>query len=203
MGDPDPFRSAPDDTHTELMRATYDALRKHGYADLTVERIGEEFSKSKSLVYNYYDGKDDLLVGLLEFLLAQFESGVPEGDQPDAHERLRTVLDHALPESLDPERREFACAMTELRAQAPHDAAYREQFTRTDRFFRENVVEIVRDGISEGVFRDVDPERTASFLLATVHGARDQRVTTDDEAVAVAARRELTEYVRTRLLVEE
>lgn len=202
MGDPDPFRSAPEDTHTEMMRATYDALRTHGYADLTVQRIGDEFAKSKSLIYQYYDGKDDLLVGLLEFLLERFEASVPDREYEDAHEQLLDLLDHALPESVHSERHEFASAMTELRAQAPHDAAYREQFTRTDRFVHDSIAGIVREGVDEGVFRDVDPDEVASFVLTTIHGARNRRVTTDD-AVVGAVRRELTEYVRVRLLVEE
>jgi len=202
MGTRDPFQSAPEDTHTEMMEATYDALRKHGYNDLTMDRIDAEFPKSKSLIYQHYDGKDDLLVGLLEFLLEQFKSSVPDEEYSDAHEQLQALLDHALPESPDPERTEFAAAMAELRAQAPHDEAYREQFTRTDQFFRDNVAEIVRRGIEQGVFRDVDPDRTAAFILTLIHGARNQRVTTNDDVAIDATRYELAEYVQTRLLTE-
>ncbi|WP_436346299.1 TetR family transcriptional regulator C-terminal domain-containing protein [Natronorubrum sp. FCH18a] len=203
MDAPDPFESSPDDTHAEMMRATYDALRKHGYSDLTIQRIGDEFPKSKSLIYQHYDGKDDLLVTFLEFLLERFKADVPTEGFDDAHEHVQVLVEHSLPESLEPEHAQFTTVMTELRAQAAHDDAYREQFTRTDRFFREHIADIVRTGIDQGVFREVDPERTAAFVATTLHGAQTQRVTTEGDEPTAAARRELSEYVRSHLLADD
>lgn len=200
MAGPAPFSSSPDDTHTEMLEATYTALQKHGYADLTIQRIGEEFPKSKSLIYQHYDGKDELLVALLEFLHEQFKDDVPDEGFADAGEHLEILLDHALPASLDSERAAFSRAMTELRAQAPHDAAFREQFTRTDRFFRKHISDIVRDGMEQDIFQEVDPDRTATFVATIIHGTRNKRMTTDDEARTAAVRQELEEYVQTHLL---
>lgn len=196
------FTGDPEETHAAIMHATYRALCEHGYADLTIQRIADEFPKSKSLLYHHYDSKDELLVDFLGFLLDHFKTDVPSDDPADGHAHLQALLDHALPESLDEERAEFASAMTELRAQAPHDEAYRDQFTRTDRFFRDCIAAIIREGIDQGVFRAVDPDRTAGFIATTIHGARAQRVTTDDAEPIAATRRELTEYIRARLLTE-
>lgn len=195
-----PFQSSPDDTHTQIMRATYDALRKHGYSELTIQRIGDEFPKSKSLIYQHYDGKDELLVAFLEFLIEQFEAGIPTDDFADAREHLRAIIDHALPESIASEHVDFTGAIAALRGQAPHDDAYREQFTRANEFYREHTADVVREGIEQGVFRNVDPDRTAAFIVATIHGARNQRVTTGDHEPILAARHELEEYVNTRLV---
>lgn len=136
-------------------------------------------------------------------MLEQFEAEVPAEGFEDAREHLETFFDHALPDDVGDERAEFAAAMTELRAQAPHDEAFREQFTRTDRSLRDHVADIVRDGVEEGVFRDVDPEQTAAFVTATVHGARNVRATTDDEEAVLAARRALREYVEEHLVAED
>ena len=204
MDAPDPFDAAPDDTRAEMMRATYDALVKHGYSALTIQRIGDEFSKSKSLIYQHYDGKDDLLVAFLEFLLERFEAEVPAGDDvDDAREGLLALIDHALSDSIDDEYAAFLGAMAALRGQAPYDETYREQFAETDASFREHVADVVRDGIEAGRFREVDPERTAGFVAATVHGAQTQYVTTGSEEPLEAARRELTAYVRTRLVADD
>ncbi|ELY65544.1 TetR/AcrR family transcriptional regulator [Natrinema versiforme] len=203
MDAPDPFQSAPDETHTEIMHATYAALRKHGYADLTIQRIGAEFPKSKSLIYQHYDGKDELLVAFLEFLLERLEADVPTDGFSDAREHLQELLDHSLPESPESDHTEFMSTVTELRAQAAHDDAYREQFTRTDDFFREHIADIVRRGIEQGVFRDVNPEQTAAFIATTIYGAQNQRATTNSDDPILAARRELEEYVRIRLSAAE
>ncbi|SDR30274.1 TetR/AcrR family transcriptional regulator [Natronobacterium texcoconense] len=203
MSDQGPFASAPNETHTQIMRATYEALRKHGYSELTIQRIGDEFPKSKSLIYQHYDGKDELLVAFLEFLLERFRADVPTEEFDDAREHLETIIDHGLPESLGEEDEAFTTAVEALRGQAPHDETYREQYARINEFYRERTADVIHRGIEQGVFREVDPEQAAGFIVATIHGARSQRVSTGDHEPVLAARRELEEYVRTRLLVEE
>lgn len=190
----------PDDTREAIMKATYDALCKHGYADLTIQRIGDEFPKSKSLVYHHYEGKDELLLDFLTYLLEHFETSVPHHDYDDAAAHLQSVLDHVLPDDLDDERREFTSAMIELRAQAAHDPAYRDHFTRSTRFFHDRFATIIECGIEQGVFRDVDPDRVAALLLATIDGGRLQRVTADVTEPIPAIRDELQTYIETQLL---
>ncbi|MDZ5813332.1 TetR/AcrR family transcriptional regulator [Halorubrum sp. AD140] len=197
------FQSSPTDTHTEMMQATYKALQKHGYADLTMQRIGDEFPKSKSLIYQHYDGKDELLVAFLEFLLTQFKSDIPGDEYADAHEHLHDILDHTLPRSPDSSYIEFTAAMTELRAQAPHNEAYREQFTKTDQFFQKHFTEIIRDGIAQGVFRECEPTQIATFIATSIHGAQNRNVTTNSAGSITATRRELTEYLQACLFTEK
>jgi len=121
---------------------------------------------------------------------------------PETTERLERLFDHLLSPAPAADREEFMHAMIELRAQAAHDAAYRAQFTRTDDLFRDRTAAIVRQGVEQGTFRDVDPEQVASFLHATLDGAMLERVTTDDFDAA-ALRAELDVYVESRLLPAE
>ncbi|WP_435178305.1 TetR/AcrR family transcriptional regulator [Halorussus sp. AFM4] len=198
------FEDAPDDTRTAIMEATYLALCEHGYANLTIQRIGDQFEKSKSLLYHHYDSKDELLVDFLEYLLEDFQANVPEREFDDAEQHLRTMLDHALDPAIDDEDCEFTGAMVELRAQAVHDEAYRDHFSRNDRFLREEIADVVRDGIDQGVFREVDPDQVAALLVTTISGSMLDRVTTDDaEETLRATRRELDEYVDAHLLADE
>jgi len=203
MSRADPFADTRDgdETRVALMEATYEALSKHGYADLTIERIGEAFGKSPSLIYHHYDSKDALLVDFLEFMLDRFESDVAldDGDRADA--QLQALLDHALADPIDDDRYAMTSAITELRAQAPHDETYREHFTRSDRFFHNRITGIIERGIDQGVFHEVDPDRTAEMLLVAINGAMTERVTTTKEATTRSVREELDAYIRVRLLV--
>ncbi|MFD1646223.1 TetR/AcrR family transcriptional regulator [Haloarchaeobius litoreus] len=199
MGDTSRFAVAEDDTRAAIMRATYDALTSHGYANLTIQRIADEFEKSKSLLYHHYDGKDDLLVDFLRFMLEHWEAKAECREDQDPRTRLEGLLDRVAAVDLDEETAAFTAAMEELRGQAPHDAAYREQFTEHDRALRERFATIVETGIDDGVFHEADPERVAEFLLTTVNGIRIQRVTRDDTGGVAAARAELDEYLATRL----
>jgi len=191
-----------DETRTAIMRATYAALTKHGYENLTIQRIGEEFPKSKSLIYRHYDGKDAVLVELLEFLLDHLKSQMAQPPTTGAHAGLRTVLDFVLATDLDAERSELTNVMVELRGQAPHNEVFRTYFTENDRRFRRDLAGIVERGIEEGAYRPVDPEEVAEFVLTAMSGATVRRATTDDAADIAAIRRELDAYLRGRVLAE-
>ncbi|NHN48427.1 TetR family transcriptional regulator [Halostella sp. JP-L12] len=198
----DLFEDAPDDTRAAIMQATYRALCEHGYAGLTIQRIGDEFSKSKSLLYHHYDGKDDLLLDFLSFMLDRYRETVPRWESEDPEPRLRSLIDYVVPVDIDDERREFRKAMVELRAQAAHDEAYRDHFTESDRFFRSEVAKVVAEGIERGDFRDVDPDAAAAHLQTTFEGAMVRGATTEFGDEAAAVREELHRYVD-RLVAED
>jgi AcrR family transcriptional regulator len=199
----DPFGSDTDDTRTAIMRATYEALIEHGYENLTIQRIGDEFPKSKSLIYRHYGGKDEVLVALLEFLLDHFEQQVPRPTGDGAHDRLWSVLEYALVPEPAAGRAEMTAVMVELRGQAPHNETFEEYFTANDRRFRRSLAAIVERGIAEGVYRPVDADAVADFLLTVMSGGALRRATTADAADAAAVRDELEAYLGRRLLCED
>jgi len=151
----DPF-AEPADTRQAILGAAFRALCEHGYADLTIKRIGEEFDKSPSLVYHHYDGKDELLVDLLEFLLDGFEESV-SSDAFDLTPEER--LDAYVAATIDPldsiagehgPDGRFMTVIVELRAQAATDDAYRDHFDRSDRVFGSFLERAVREAAAEG-----------------------------------------------------
>ncbi|OYR44658.1 MULTISPECIES: TetR/AcrR family transcriptional regulator [unclassified Halorubrum] len=160
----DPF-AEPADTRQAILGAAFRALCEHGYADLTISRIGEEFDKSPSLVYHHYDGKDELLVDLLGFLLDGFEASVSAGEfDLTPHERLDIYLSATTdPGSVDDEHApdaQFLTVIVELRAQAASDGAYRDHFDRSDRVFEAFLERTVREAAAEiDGGTDVDADR--------------------------------------------
>jgi AcrR family transcriptional regulator len=196
------FEGEPGSTREAIMQATYDALAEHGYADLTIQRIGDEFEKSKSLLYHHYDSKDDLLVDFLGFMLEQMEEDVPFEDQPDAYRQLGFAFDHVFGETLAEDRRAFIGALVELRSQAAHDDAFRQQFTANERFLRNRLVAIIEAGMEAGIFREVDPDPVADMLLTVLDGTFLRHTTVEDADID-AIHDELDEYVRLRLLADD
>ncbi len=202
MGETPPFLADPETTRESIMRATYLALCEHGYAGLTIQRIGESFEKSKSLLYHHYDDKDELLLAFLQFMLEEHESWVPESTDDGPRERLDAVIDAMLPPELAAEHHGFTAAMVELRAQAAHDERYRDQFAEHDRVFQAHLVDVIEDGIEAGQFRDVDAEAVAAFLGTTVAGAMTRRVTGGGDRAATTTREALESYVDRVLLAD-
>ena len=161
----------------EIMDGVYRALRAHGYADLTMQDIADECSKSKSLLHYHYDTKEDLLVAFLDTVISDSERRIAaHADDPPA-ERLAGFIGWFVfdPDAVD--REAFHIALLELRTQGPFNEPIREQLARSDRLLRGTVVDILESGIEEGVFRDVDVQETAALLVATLDGARTRQIT--------------------------
>jgi len=214
----DPF-AEPTDTRQAILGAAFRALCEHGYADLTVKRIGKEFDKSPSLVYHHYAGKDELLVDLLEFLLDGFESSVSEGAfDMTPRERLDSYLaattdPDSLPGEYGPDER-FVTAIVELRAQAATDDAYRDHFDRSDRVFgsfleravreaaaeeREGSVEPRTDDATSAPDDAVSPVEVASTLQTLATGGMVRWATTTDREWTGHTRRGARRYLETVL----
>ena len=198
MGFSEMFAGAPDETRADIMRATYVALTKHGYADLTIQRIADEFDKSKSLLYHHYDGKDALLLDFMRFLTDRFEAEMDATEATTPRRRLDEFVGRLAPVTADESRCSFDRVLVELRAAAAHDPAYRQTFTETDQVLRDRLAGILRDGMRSGDFREGDPNGIAAFLLATMLGTLTGRATADNDW-AEAIRGELDAHVDARL----
>jgi len=206
----DPF-AEPTDTRQAILGAAFRALCEHGYADLTISRIGEEFDKSPSLVYHHYEGKDDLLVDLLEYLLDGFEASTSAGEfDMTPHERLDAYLAATIdPESVDGEYApdaQFLSVLVELRAQAATDDAYRDHFERSDRVFEAFLERTVREaaadadaGSGDVVDGGVTPAEVASTLQTLATGGMLRWATTGDRGWVDDTRRGSRRYLETVL----
>jgi AcrR family transcriptional regulator len=185
-----------EETRERIMDATYRALCEHGYASLTMQDIADECDCSKSLLHYHFDTKEDLLVALLAHLIDRFEERVSP-DDADPRRQLVDLIDrfcYGDGRSRE-EHRAFHTALLELRGQAPHDHAFRDQLAANDARVHATVTAVVERGVDEGTFRPVDAERTAAHLLAAIQGARIRWVTLGNETALDSVREALVRDV--------
>jgi AcrR family transcriptional regulator len=176
----------------EIMQATYRALREHGYADLTIKRIAEEYGKSTAAVHYYYDTKDDLLAAFLDYLLEQFVDSIHDVETTNPEERLALLLDELLVKPQ--ENPDLSIALLEMRSQAPYKETFRDRFRQNDEYIRYLLKAVINHGIDEGVFNDVDAEHVTRSLLMIIDGARTRAVMLDDTGELETARQTASEY---------
>ena len=164
--------SPEDDIQTkvrnDLMKATFRALCKHGYADITMKKIADESDKCKSTLHYHYGTKKNLMVDFIKYLLEGFEEKiVPDSDDP--LEKLNGLIDRMLFGLQEGDTHErFHTALLELRSQAPYNEKYREQITRNDEYIQNILKDIIKEGIQKGRFKDVDPEITSTIILSSL-----------------------------------
>jgi AcrR family transcriptional regulator len=161
----------------EIMDGVYRALCTHGYADLTVQNIADECSKSTSLLHYHYDTKDELLGEFLDHILDEYECRVENRAEGTPVEQLCAFIARYVFGPDDDERESYHLALLEMRAQGPFDDQIRDELVRADELLRETVAEILEAGIDAGEFEAVNVDRTAAFVVATLDGARTRQVT--------------------------
>jgi len=196
-----PFTGDPDSTEERILAATYRALEEHGYSDLTIERIGNHFPKSKSLLYHHYDGKDDLLFDCLEFFVDHFEQQVLVQEEVDPVDHLRLIADQVFESELEPHETDFSNQYVQLRGQAAADDEFKSPFEESDALFQRRIAEIIRSGIEQGQFRSVDPDEAAALIQTLFVGAVTTRQSGSESTVA-DARRAFDRYFEEWLLAE-
>jgi AcrR family transcriptional regulator len=200
-----PFVGEPDDSHEAIMQATHRALREHGYAGLSIQRIADEAELSKSTIYHHFDSKEDLLASFIEFILSAFVRvfTLESGDDPEANlhtfiELLaspETQVTYASAGQLD----DILNTYVEVRAQAVRNDEVRAQFTATDEAFTDHLAAIIESGIESGQFQDVDPEETATFISTLLGGNTFARTTRDGHDIE-AVLSELDGYIERHVL---
>lgn len=183
------------DSHESIMRATYRALCRHGFAEMTMQDIADEADKSTAVLHYHYDTKENLLVAFLAYMLTRLDEQLAEMEGASATERLQCLFRRLSPDEGDTDREQFHRALLELRAQAPYREAYREQLRANKESIQQMVADIVREGIDTGEFRPVDPEQTARLILAALDGARGAAIALGDEEDPSAVRAGLNEFV--------
>jgi AcrR family transcriptional regulator len=164
-----------DEPAEEIMRATYRALCEHGFADLTMQRIADESSKSKAALHYHFDTKTELLDSFLEYLVEQLESRLTE-ESGAPRERLTALVEAMFDPPGSDDDGEFPVALLEIKAQAPYHEPYRDRLVEMDESMREVVAETVREGIETGEFEETDPEAVARFVVTATNGAHARGV---------------------------
>lgn len=207
MADSTQFGAEATDTVDVIMQSTYHVLLEHGYADLSIAKIADKASLSKSALYNHYEGKNDLLLDFLSRFLEWYLDSPLDDTAEDPQAELQRLIDllsvdsGGADSSTDSTLETAAAdAFVELRAQAIHDESFRTELLREDEVIRTRLVRIIQQGIDDGVFRNIDPEPVAEFILTVLEGALF-RSSLSDDGREVAVYNQLDEYIQSQLVL--
>ncbi|AHG02401.1 TetR family transcriptional regulator (plasmid) [Halostagnicola larsenii XH-48] len=183
------------ETEQRIREAAFRALVEYGYADLSIKDIGEELGQNPSLIYHYFDSKDDLLLSMLDVFVDIFVDGQAEREFDDPEAALRAFVGQIL--HPEPEQGEQIMAgppvvtetatsrlFVELWGHATWDSEFREKTTSVEERLRATIARQIRAGIERDQFRQVDPELTADHILFLVkQGIHTHTTTNRDDAI--------------------
>lgn len=193
------------DTEEVIMEATFRAISKHGYADLRLRDIGGEMEMTRQVIHYHFDGKYDLLSSFLEYIIDQYEGSVDVDEDADPQTELTIRIDRCL---FGPEFGEFGHwdrmkVFHELYSHAQNDDQHRKIFNNHYERMRNSIVEVVEEGMEEGVFRKVDAERMGQLITDVIHAARGRKISLGHDDAPEEARRAIDEFILNSLYVDD
>lgn len=195
--------SSRTETEQQIMEATMRALMTHGYANTTISDVSDEFEKSPSLIYHYYDSKEELMAELYDFLSEVYFKFVRQMDVEDPVKRLRFLIEIVLSPHEDDPNDSFYIMLYEIITHVPHSPLLKEKYIQTNRKATKITAEILREGMETGQIKQIDALETAAFLSAAIDGIRLHRVLLNDDATVVISTSMVKQWLIDPLLTED
>lgn len=195
-------RSSSEETREAIMEATFRALSKHGYADLRMRDIGDEFEMTRPVIHYHYNSKHELISSFLEHIITQYKNDVAVGDSDDQWERLRIRIDQCMfgPDIDGFDHWERMTVYHELFSQAQHNDAHRELFNEHYEGMVVGLAAVIEDGIEDGTFAAVDAMEFSQLLTDIIHSARARRISLGQTDAPERARAAIDTFVLPRLV---
>lgn len=188
------------DTRTEILETARAILLEEGYDALSANRIAERMEITDAGVHYHFETADDLAVGVVDHLEAEYVSRVDGDDDRPPDERLAETVREWF-EAAEAVRDLTAPPGFQLiTAASSGNDELRDALVSVSDTYVETVAETIHEGMETGVFETDDPERVAEFLASTIDAAA-VRSALDQSTVPIAEG--VTEHVLDDLYVED
>ncbi|NRA64316.1 MAG: TetR/AcrR family transcriptional regulator [Pseudobacteriovorax sp.] len=154
----------------QIVRATVECITKHGYHNFSMQDVARTAGVSKGIIHYYFLNKDDLMMSVLDRVAGDIES-VLAHDMKEITDPLKK-LDIFMSVSFDVVRstKEYYQVNMDFWTQINQKKEVRQVISRHYAKFRDTCAAVVQEGIDKNVFKDVDANIFASFILSVIDG---------------------------------
>ncbi|HYE09858.1 MAG TPA: TetR/AcrR family transcriptional regulator [Patescibacteria group bacterium] len=152
----------PKERKRELMDTAAQLFMKQGYEETSVNMIVEQLGVAKGTFYHYFKSKEQILEAVLEDYLEKYAENVKtasDNSSANAYEKLMFILKNILSNNQGP---------TNLTKHVEDNKNARLHQVLDEKFhehFNPIIVEVIKQGIQEGIFKVDHPEEITEILL--------------------------------------
>jgi len=188
----------PERTREGLLQAAFHEVHRSGFQSAGIDTILAATNVTKGALYHHFDSKEALGYAVVDEIIAEV---VRDG-------WLRPLLGRGQPidiligivrrTSVRPEDIRTGCPLLNLATEmSPVDEQFRKRLERIFLAWQEGVAALLRKGQSEGTVRsDLNPEESASFLVAMVEGYASLAKNAQDAKVWEVGIRNIVAWLR-------
>ena len=154
----------------QIMSAALSVVVAKGYDQSRMDDIVEKSQLSKGAIYWYYKSKEEVYLSLVDYWFVQYSSDVVDTlqQQESASDQLKALFDFFI-EQFDKNPAVFKL-LVEFWRLAGLNPDFNAKLQQVYSDFLEYIIEIIKVGIANGEFKNVEPRITALSILINIEG---------------------------------
>ncbi len=162
----------PERTRRRLLQAAFREVHRSGFQSAGIDTILEATNVTKGALYHHFDSKEALGYAVVDEIIAKIVRDGWLSPLLGSGQPIDILIGIVRRTSVRPEDIRTGCPLLNLATEmSPVDEQFRKRLKRIFLAWQEGVAALLRRGQLEGtVRRDLNPEESASFLVAMVEG---------------------------------
>jgi AcrR family transcriptional regulator len=151
----------------DLVKVAATVFNDLGYEATTLSDIAERFGTDRASVYYYVSGKEELLLAGIEEILGRNLEEIDriQGLEVDAREKLELLIRRLVDSYVDTYPLSYVYIQNDMTKVGQSDSPRARALVRGTRRFEKSVIEIIQQGVDEGIFDDQVPVLLAANSL--------------------------------------
>jgi len=198
-------RKNPDQTRQNLVQAAYWEIYRHGFRSANLDRILGQAGVTKGALYHHFPNKTALGHAVVEEIIRPlihriWIDPINRAESPlDALAAIRQAMEG----NLSTGACELGCPWNNLAQEmSPLDEGFRKRLDEIFQLWKEAIARALRQGQQQDQVRsDVNPDRSATFIIAAIEGSIGISKNTQNSEPWDACKEGLERYVESLLIV--
>lgn len=154
----------------EIVLAFYEVSKREGLENASIAKVAKEMGVNPSLIIHYFTSKDELIFGLISFILESYKLiYLAEDEDIDSKSKLINVVDNLFSKKWDTlfDDGVFYSCFSLIFRNAKIKAAYRELHEH----LRKLLTDVIAEAKNEGSVDVENPAEAADLIFVIVEGA--------------------------------
>lgn len=160
----------------QLTKAAYKVVGQKGYYDFTIRDIAQEAGMSTGLIHYYFKNKEELLLHLLKEInknmLGSLNRSISKAQDP--REKLNIFMQQAF--DLITNEKDYFYIVLDFWTQVNKNERMKRANVNLFKSYRDEVASILKEGVTKGIFVEMDVVYTSAVIISMIQGLLIQYV---------------------------
>jgi TetR/AcrR family transcriptional repressor of nem operon len=187
----------PQRTRERLLQAAFQEIYRSGFRGTDLETILDTAGVTKGALYHHFDSKEALGYALVDEVILGLIRDKWFRPLQNSENPIDALVSVVQSTSLKPEHVRCGCPLNNLAQEmSPLDEGFRKRLAKIFSEWHDGIAAALREGQKRGVVRsDVDPDETATFLIAANEGCWSLAKNSQDVRVLQSGMRSMIRYL--------